>query len=369
MGLVLNKLGRIARHSFAANPVVYRTRKMLLSRAGSDSLPGVDEARERMLALRPPLAIPLPTRHCSWPEKPAVDITVIVPCYNAERFVYSSLCSVLDQECDATFEVIAVDDGSTDGTSLILDTLAAGDGRLSVIRQTNKGFSGARNAGLRAARGSTIAFVNADDMLAPGALKVLYGELKRSHADYVTGRYRFIDECDRLIPTRKRRPSGVAWGRIFDREVWRGLEFPEGVWFEDTVHAYMISPVYREATVDDVVYSYRKQSGSITLTSRSSKRSVDTLFVTEAMLDWRNAAGLPIDQRIYDQTLYQLGSLLMNRTVALDGNESMCCFVLASNLLKSLEKRTSYSSEIWLDLESALLTGDYKLWRLAASSI
>ena len=121
-----------------------------------------------------------------------------------------------------------------------------------------------------------------------------------------------------------------------------------------------------------MVYSYRKQAGSITSTSRSSKRSVDTFFVTEAMLAWREAMGLPFDQQTYDQTLYQLGTLLANRTVALDDDESRCLFAIASNLIKTVSGggfSTSRTSEKWLDLERSLLEGDYELWRLVSTSL
>ena len=372
MGLIFDKLGRILVYTFAANGFVYRCRKNRYGLRGCvDELPSLSEARCRMLGLRPPLEVSLPAPHDMWPDVPTVDITVVVPCYNVERFVRESLRSVLDQECDASFEVIAVDDGSTDSTRDILDSLAADNRRLRVIGQRNKGLSGARNAGLKAANGASIVFVDSDDVLAPEALQTLYRELRRSGADYVTGMYRYIDEKGRVIPVGKKRPSGVAWGRIFDREVWSRLEFPEGVWYEDTVHAYMVAPQFKESTIGDVVYSYRKQVGSITAISRSSKRSVDTYFVTEAMLGWRSAMGMPFNQKMYDQTLYQLGPLLLNRTVALDRDESKCLFVLASNLLKSSNPGggTSHSSEKWIDLERALLEGDYGLWLLASSSL
>lgn len=337
MGLIIDKLGRVAAHAFAANGLVYRMRRAGLRRVeGAGELPELDGARHRILSLRPRLEVPLPRPHDSWPDTPAVDISVIIPCYNAERFVCEAVRSVQGQRCEATIEVIAVDDGSTDGTLSLLGEMADEDGRLRVVSQQNRGLNGARNAGLRVSRGASIVFVDADDVLAPGALQVLYSKLKSTGVDYVTGMYRYVDERGRAIPVGKKRPSGVAWGRIFDREVWRALEFPEGVWFEDTVHAYMVAPRFMEARVDDVVYSYRKQAGSITSTSRFSKRSVDTFFVTEAMLAWREAMGLPFDQQTYDQTLYQLGTLLANRTVALDDDESRCLFAIASNLIKTV---------------------------------
>lgn len=99
------------------------------------------------------------------PDRPLV--TAIVVVYNQEGFIEEAVRSVLAQE-GAEFECIVVDDGSTDRTPDIL--AAINDPRLRVIRQENKGLSGARNAGIEAARGEIIAFLDGDDRWRPGRL-------------------------------------------------------------------------------------------------------------------------------------------------------------------------------------------------------
>ena len=102
---------------------------------------------------RPPfVAAPSPDRS-AWPEIPEVDVSFVVPCYNVERYVAECIGSILAQKTPRTFEVVAVDDGSTDSTGAILDSIAAGDVRVRVIHQSNRGLSGARNAGLERVRG------------------------------------------------------------------------------------------------------------------------------------------------------------------------------------------------------------------------
>lgn len=90
----------------------------------------------------------------AWPEQPSVDITVIVPCYKTERFISDCLDSILNQKCNCSFEVLTIDDGSPDATGSILDRYVKEDSRVRVIHQENRGFSGARNAGLDAMGGS-----------------------------------------------------------------------------------------------------------------------------------------------------------------------------------------------------------------------
>lgn len=88
-----------------------------------------------------------------WPETPEVDVSVIVPCYNAELFLDDCLSSILSQDTSYTMELIAVDDGSSDGTGAIIDRWAERDSRVAAVHQENRGFSGARNCGIRLARG------------------------------------------------------------------------------------------------------------------------------------------------------------------------------------------------------------------------
>lgn len=101
---------------------------------------------------------------------PTPAVSVLVPAYNVERYLGDCLDSVLSQE-GAEFEIVCVDDGSTDGTGRILERYEAADARIRVIRQENAGPAAARNRLLDEARGKWICSCDADDLLAPGALR------------------------------------------------------------------------------------------------------------------------------------------------------------------------------------------------------
>ena len=102
------------------------------------------------------------------------EISVVVPIYNVKPWLSECVNSILEQEIDVPFEVLLVDDGSTDGCAEVCDAFAAKDPRVKVIHQENGGLSAARNTGIDAAQGRYYAFVDADDRICPGFLQTLY---------------------------------------------------------------------------------------------------------------------------------------------------------------------------------------------------
>ncbi len=111
-------------------------------------------------------------------------VSVIVPVYNAEKYVKRCVESILGQVGDDG-ELIVIEDGSTDGTKRVLEEMAEGDGRIRLLCQKNAGPSAARNRGLKAARGEWIVFVDADDWLEAGCIAQACREAKENLADIV----------------------------------------------------------------------------------------------------------------------------------------------------------------------------------------
>ena len=113
-----------------------------------------------------------------------VKISVVIPAYNAAEFLSKCLDSILCQSMDE-LEIIVIDDGSTDNTHAISDKYACDDPRVVVIHQENAGVSEARNAGIRRVTGEYIWFVDADDVIEPGACRELYNLATENNADIV----------------------------------------------------------------------------------------------------------------------------------------------------------------------------------------
>ena len=99
-------------------------------------------------------------------------LSIIIPCYNVEKFVQKCANSILVQK-GFDCEFIFVNDGSKDNTLHILEYLAIKDNRIKVINQENQGLSGARNTGIENAKGDYMMFVDADDGLEPNAFELI----------------------------------------------------------------------------------------------------------------------------------------------------------------------------------------------------
>ena len=118
-------------------------------------------------------------------------VSVIIPVYNGERYLRACIDSVLNQTW-RDFELICVDDGSTDGTAAILEDSASGDARIRVLHRPHSDAGSCRNAGYDAANGDALAFLDADDVFSPRLLEVLVDGLVSQDADVsICGRVGF----------------------------------------------------------------------------------------------------------------------------------------------------------------------------------
>ena len=192
--------------------------------------------------------------------KQQVEISIVIPVYQAEQTLRSTLESVLAQSY-RDYEVIIVDDGSTDGSSEIYESYKEQFHSCQIVRQKNSGASAARNNGIRQAVGKYIVFLDSDDLLEPTALECMIKEAEENHADLVIGNYViFFDHENRenkppwlndmksygwmmnrediitLFGDERTSLLGVCvWGKLYRRELIRnyGIEFPENVNYEE----------------------------------------------------------------------------------------------------------------------------------------
>ena len=120
-------------------------------------------------------------------------ISIIIPVYNAEKYINECVESVLKQDF-TDYEIILINDGSKDNSGAICKYLAENDKRIHYIEQDNSGVCGARNAGLDAAVGELVFFMDSDDWLEPDSLDILYGEYIKTNSDMIVADMRFVGD-------------------------------------------------------------------------------------------------------------------------------------------------------------------------------
>lgn len=207
-------------------------------------------------------------------------ISVIIPIYRVEQYLCKCVESVLAQTYH-NMEVILVDDGSPDGCGKICDEYAERDERVKVIHKPNGGVASARNAGLAAATGEWIGWVDSDDWAEPALFETLLrGALETSAEISVCGHweeYRGRREVSgwqerRVLDTEQAlgellengRMKNLLWDRIFHRTLFDGLQFPEGRTYEDiAVMHWLFLRAEKVACLPEVLYHYRQREGSI----------------------------------------------------------------------------------------------------------
>lgn len=127
-------------------------------------------------------------------------VSVIIPCYNAEKTIQYTLESLQNQTSNE-FEVIIVNDGSTDKTLSIIEKFAA-KFKVKIINQKNRGVSAARNLGIDLAEGEYITFLDADDMYYPQFIEIMLEEIRNSNVDIVLSRYERCSEYSCVFENR-----------------------------------------------------------------------------------------------------------------------------------------------------------------------
>ena len=225
-------------------------------------------------------------------------LSIIVPVYNVEAYLQKCVTSLLNQDLPASdYEIILVDDGSTDGSGMLCDTLAAEHGNIRVIHQQNRGLSGARNAGIAASAGQYAMFVDSDDFLESSVLGDLVMQGEDMDLDFVRFNYQNVNEAGEVFePNKYAKPfvdfsDEVCDGVTFLNERLgyacyacqfmvrtsllkkEGNGFKEGIYYEDVEWTpRILLQADKVASTDKIVYNYLFRTGSIARNTDIEKR-------------------------------------------------------------------------------------------------
>lgn len=207
-------------------------------------------------------------------------ISVIVPVYKVEAYLRKCLDSIAGQTY-RNLEIILVDDGSPDNCGAICDEYAARDGRFVVIHKENGGVSTARNAGLAAATGDWIGWVDSDDWIEADMFEYLLTNALEYDADIaVCGHYEEYGDKAELSGWKEKQildtetalkmllendqMNNLLWDRLWRREIFEGITFPIGRTFEDiAVMHRLFLKARRVICLPEAKYHYLQRFGGI----------------------------------------------------------------------------------------------------------
>lgn len=305
-------------------------------------------------------------------EKEACDLQIIVPAYNVDSYIDHCIQSVLSQKTKYSYELIIINDGSTDCTGKIIAKYE--DYKcVTIITQENRGFSGARNRALRAIRSKYIMFLDSDDALAPGAIDYLMDMAYTYHADIVQGGYNRIvgDQikkgyiCNTAISVDAAKINGFPWGKVYKAELFYHVQFPEKYWFEDSIIKLLVVPnASSMCTINKSVYFYRDNPKGITHTSIGNPKVIDTFYITRSIL--QDAQRLGMVQRYKEYYINQvIRQIRINalRTFVLGDVASKSIFVLTKCLIESLFESSDYEMLSKKKMLNSILNNDYAQYR------
>lgn len=313
---------------------------------------------------------------CKNNEKKEVQLSIIVPAYNSEKTIVECVKSVIEQVTSVKYELIIINDGSTDNTKGLVEKIK--DSHIRIIDQDNRGFSGARNRGIDECVGSFIMFLDSDDKMLDNSIESMMKSINDNEADIVQGGFCAFDNhhCNTTVfdnmsisKYKNKTLPGYPWGKIYRRDLFDNVRFPLNVWFEDTIVCILLYRLSRKiVTIKDVVYAWRLNPEGITRNARKKKKCVDHYWVMEHTIKKAGELGLPNDDIQYELVKGHLSSL-MYRRLSLQGEEVLkSAFALACRLLDGIRPKDYVvkGRMIEKDIEKAFRTGNYKLWKWAS---
>ncbi|WP_145794138.1 bifunctional glycosyltransferase/CDP-glycerol:glycerophosphate glycerophosphotransferase [Kitasatospora atroaurantiaca] len=276
-------------------------------------------------------------------------LSIVVPFQDVEMYLEACLKSLALQTF-ADFEVILVDDGSTDDSTTIAYTFAAQDDRFRVITQQSYGPGHARNTGLAAMhpQGEFLAFADGDDIVPPHAYELLISTLEKSGSDFVSGNVQMMNSTTTWQSPLHRAPMKKAktrthitkhrdllydrtsWNKVFRRSFWdhEQITFPEGVLYEDSwVNLVAHFRAKSVDVVNECVYYWRRRDAgagpSITQRHTEIPCLIDRVSAVESVshfLGRHRAAAYQTYKRWYDESALK-SDLMIHLNVLPDADE------------------------------------------------
>ncbi|GIN92571.1 hypothetical protein J6TS1_32650 [Siminovitchia terrae] len=282
-------------------------------------------------------------------------ISIIVAAYNVEDYIEKCLESITTQTYK-NLEIIVVNDGSTDNTLGVVESISRKDERVTIIDKINGGLSSARNAGLGEATGDFIGFIDGDDYIAEDMYETLLEEMVKNNCDIamcaISRVFKNHTESDCMIEQSKvlNREEAIkalieeeyvkhyAWNKLYKSSLFLNIRYPEGKLYEDIFTTYKLFSQANKLTYSNKIgYYYMQRQGSI-LRSKFNIRKLDSI---QAFHEFKAYVDIQYPS-LSDQILWRANLSVINSLLDMLKSEAVfdnCQFhVEGSKLIKAVRK-------------------------------
>lgn len=316
----------------------------------------------------------------------SMDLSIIVPVYNYVELIEDNIRSILNQKTQYRYQLILVDDGSTDGAQEVLRKYEDYPD-VKVIYQKNQGIAAARNTGIKNATGKYITFIDCDDVVETNLVESLMFKAYKDDCDIVMCAHNLVKEKNgeiyEVLPNIYPRYNllnyasnaeilnyaGLPWAKVYKRKLWENVRYFPGYWFEDTIiHSLIFTQCDKFAYVPEVCYQYRWYEKNFSHTQGKSEnpKCVDIYWILKHILERYNELQLPKDERYETMLLKHLSAYYYTKIHGLEDKVVDALFVLACSLYEEYglveECKLPYMLRV---TRKALKQGDINLWKLA----
>ena len=318
----------------------------------------------------------------------SIDLSIIVPVYNYVDLIDNNISSILNQKTDYKFELIIVDDGSTDGAQDVVRKYA-NEPNVKAIFQKNKGIAGARNTGLENACGKYIMFVDCDDTVEDNIVDVLMKRAYKDDCDIVMCAHNLVKErngeiyetvpnvypdCDMLGYAKDAKIlnyAGLPWCKVYKRELWQNIRYFPGFWYEDNIIHSLVFPQCEKFAYEPVIcYQYRWYEKNFSHTQSASSRNskcMDAYWIMLPILERYDELGYEKGDLFETMLLKHLSLYYYNTVSGLNNETVEALFSLACDLYEEYGVKENCKLPYMLKVtKRALLTRDINLWKLAS---
>ncbi len=317
----------------------------------------------------------------------SVDLSIIVPVYNYAELIDANVQSILNQKTKYTYQLILVDDGSTDGASEVLKKYKNVP-NVVVIHQENQGIAGARNTGINNAVGKYIMFVDCDDILEDKCVEILMNRAYSEDCDIVMGAHNLVKEQNgvikQIVPNvypdynlasyygdaKILNYAGLPWGKVYKRELWENVRYFPGYWYEDSIiHALIFTQCKKFSYEPQICYQYKwyEKNFSHTQGNSSNLKAIDRYRLIDKILHRYHQLGIQKNECYETMLLKHLSSHYYPSISGLNDTIIDASFVLACDLYERYKTNSACKLNYMLKTtKKALEQKDINLWKAAS---